>query len=116
MNEAKALKAVKVARLAISEESLGHDETAEAQGATCGRIAHAAGLSLAELHDTAFTGTPAASGIAWSAVVDGWFLARTEARTAAFAPVGALVERLRAAGDQEGAALVLSLWEASLQA
>lgn len=83
MDTTKARKAVKAARLAAGEATLGHDDAAHAQGRIAGALAAAAGMTLSELNAEVGPSLHAPSAApAWDAVVDGWYDAQPKEVTA----------------------------------
>lgn len=107
MDTTKSRKAVKVGRLARSEElDAGNADAAIAQGTTAGRLAAEAGMSLGEL-DAQVGGFCKAAG-AWGAAVDGWYDAQP--REATQDEVDHMLAGLRAVDNRGAHELVTRMW------
>lgn len=80
MDTTKAHKAVKAARLALSEYTLGHEDAAMHAGVNAGRLWAAAGTSTVNTLDDEVRGLSANAAV-WNSVVDGWYEAQPKDAT-----------------------------------
>lgn len=112
MDTTKAHKAVKAARLALSEYTLDNEHAAIQAGLTAGRLWAAAGTSTVNTLDDEVRGL-SGNACVWNSVVDGWYEGQPKDVTQE--EVDSVLAVLRLADAQIPHVLVTRMWSELLR-